>query len=191
MPLTQHHLPPSPLGGRPILSLETGLDSPSKQPPTASFKHWSATPATHDYVESPTLASPAFGLSQSHSHQHDARALKPENSATAEIFNKLEDIKRLQTDIAVDHARLEKVGTGSDWAEWRAAKEEEGESATGLGAPGRSKEEKEKSSKSYESMAEEFQQRQEGIEGIMDKVRRLSASARELLTVLKHIRRRH
>jgi hypothetical protein len=178
MPSTQHHLPPSPLGSsRPILSLETGLESGSKQQPTAPFKHWSATPASYDYVESPTVATPAVGSSQSHSDGHDARTLKTENnSATAEIFNKLEDIKRLQTDIAVDHARLEKVGSGSDWADWRAPKEDDGESATGLGAPGRSKEEKEKSSKSYESMAEEFQQRQEGIEGIMDKVRRSSAS---------------
>ncbi|ORY58347.1 hypothetical protein BCR35DRAFT_335199 [Leucosporidium creatinivorum] len=182
MATTQHHLPPSPLGGRPVLSLETeALDSTSKHPPTAPFKHWSATPAAQDYVESPTVASPA--VASSRSHQHSARAFNPESSATAKIFNKLEDIKGLQTSIAADHARLEKVGTGSDWADWRATgDDQEGDGAgggAGLGAPGRSKEEKEKSSKSYESMAEEFQQRQEGIEGMMEKLSSLSTALKE------------
>jgi len=136
---------------------------------------WSPSPHSHqgDFVLSPSrdnhLAKPFNTPDQpnKHSARHTGRAKETQpRPVPSEIFNQLDQIKRLHTEIALEHAKLERIGSGVEHERERNKAEETKGSKDGKSPDERSK----STGDGYEKMAGEFEQRKAGVEQVMNKV---------------------
>ena len=184
------HSPQSATSVRPQLhlSIESGPSSPNPNSPATS---WSPSTGSHqgELVFSPSnepTLDQAFSSTGHDSHKHSSTRGSQARPVPSEIFHQLDQIKILHTQIAGEHAKMERVGPGAGpGAVGDAEAEGERDKDKSKGSRDDSKSESAKKNKgeAYEKMAHEFEQRKAGVEHVMAKVSASRTTNLHLATV--------